>query len=130
MGCVVLMDDYGAVDWIMWMYGIGFGICWAIGDGDSAGRWNFGRGRWIGAGGVWPYSVCAIVFVGCAPCRGMHLGWRQWGIRIAPFVRHLVGFGTLAWLQIGMGGMGLEYGLGVNHGRRNMGDGGIVFVAR
>ena len=69
------------------MYGIGFGIFWAIGDDDSAGRWHFGRDRRIGAGGVWPFSACAVVFVGCAPCQGMHLGWRQWGIGIAPFIR-------------------------------------------
>ena len=88
----------------------------------------------VGADGLVPavfghFSLCAVVFVGCALCRAMHLGWQRWGIRIAPFGRHLVGLGTLAWLKIGMRGMGLEYGLGVDHGRPDMGGGGIVFVA-
>ena len=59
----------------------------------------------------------------------IYLGWWKWGIGIFPFSRYLVGFGTLAWLRIGMRGIVLDYGLGVDHGRPNMGDGGFVFVA-
>ena len=88
----------------------------------------------IGASGAWPSSVCAdgllgVMCVGRDPYRAMHLGWRRWGIRIAPFGGHFIGFGTLAWFQTGMGGMGLEYGLSGEHGRPEMGDGGIVFMA-
>ena len=120
MGCVVSADRCGAVDWIIWNGWVR--VQELLSDWGCASRWCLAV-----------FDVCrrslGVMCVGHALCRAMYLGWRRWGIGIAPFGRHWVGFRTLAWLQIGMRGMGLEYGLGVDHGRPDMGGGGIVFVA-
>ena len=79
------------------------------------------RGRWCLA----VFGVCrrslGVICVGRDPFRAMYLGWRQWGMGIGPFVM-LLYFGMDANWDGGLG-LGLEYGLGIDHGRRNMGGG-------
>ena len=80
MGCVVLTDRFGVVDWIglFGMDGLGSGSCWVIGDGDApVGEILIGGDDWR----QWclaVFGVCrrflGVMCVGHALCQAMHLG--------------------------------------------------------